>query len=1028
MLLPRLTGSGIAEGPLMSDRIAPPHASARGARYRFAALLGLLVLALGGLRAAHAVGTILQPGDLVLVDNRAFSSGGVIQVNPTSGAQTDVTHDGFLRNPGGLALEPSGHILVADSGASGVPPRIIRVTPASGAQEVVTSGGLLNVPIGIVVAPNGRFYIADAGIPGVVEFNPLTSQQTLISSAGSLVTPEHLTIGPDGFLYVADATLPGVVKVNPVNGSQSVVPHNAALGGVYGLAFDTAGKLFVAEASSGQVFRIDPNTGVQTLVTGTGYLNIPLAMAWRAEGKLVICDRAGGVGGVWSLDPNGNGQPQLISSGGYFGRPQDIAVVPHPVPTQGDLLVVDSDYSSSGGVIRVDRDTHQQNLVSAGGFFQDPVAITVAANGDLLVIDANAIGGPGAVIRVNPQTGAQQVVSSGQYFVNPFGLVETENGDILVVDTQAVPLPDDPNHHQGAVIRVNPATGTQSLVSGGGVGQGVSFLLPNGIALEADGQIMVVDVSGRVLRVNPVTGNRSLRAFGDPFQSPVGIAVEASGNYVVADADAFPYNSGEAGPGGVIRVRPDGVTTSLSQRGLFQSPQGLTVDLNEDLLVVDADAEAGTGAVVLVDPVSGAQTLLSSHGYFSDPRGIAVIPGTAPEAVADDASTFRNAAVLIPALGNDMDAAGGSAVKTTDPQHGTATLTSDGQGFTYQPVAGYVGADSFTYRARANGVLSNTAAVHITVINRAPNVVSNSFSGWRNCPLDVPAPGVLANDSDADGDSLTASVAALPTGGSLDLDADGGFMYTPNPGVTSDSFTYRTHDGHEFSEPATVTITLAADAVKPTCVIGAVVTENPSRIYVPVTLGDAHSGVARVQLTSNSSNCMLEGPNGSTAAVGGSIVLHPALGSLLVKAVKLNPTQKARVELRVTDCSGNWLLCDPVIAELVIPKGARSVVETFSDLPQAEHYFTAENRRPGVDRVQVRVNRAAPKTFNLKPGSTKTFNFSRAMQVGSANRYTVKASGRPGTSVLIVIGDTAPGGASVRSLAHVPGLNFEFGR
>ncbi len=63
-----------------------------------------------------------------------------------------------------------------------------------------------------------------------------------------------------------------------------------------------------------------------------------------------------------------------------------------------------------------------------------------------------------------------------------------------------------------------------------------------------------------------------------------------------------------------------------------------------------------------------------------------------------------------------------------------------------------------------------------------------------NAPTDtltVEAPGVLANDSDADGDSLIAVLVAGPSNGMLTLNRDGSFTYTPNAGFTgADTFTY----------------------------------------------------------------------------------------------------------------------------------------------------------------------------------------------------------------------------------------------
>ena len=75
--------------------------------------------------------------------------------------------------------------------------------------------------------------------------------------------------------------------------------------------------------------------------------------------------------------------------------------------------------------------------------------------------------------------------------------------------------------------------------------------------------------------------------------------------------------------------------------------------------------------------------------------------------------------------------------------------------------------------------------------------------------MNVAANGVLANDTNADGGTLTAVLGTRPAHGSLTLNADGSFSYTPNAGFWgTDSFTYTATDGHATSAPATVTITV----------------------------------------------------------------------------------------------------------------------------------------------------------------------------------------------------------------------------
>lgn len=93
--------------------------------------------------------------------------------------------------------------------------------------------------------------------------------------------------------------------------------------------------------------------------------------------------------------------------------------------------------------------------------------------------------------------------------------------------------------------------------------------------------------------------------------------------------------------------------------------------------------------------------------------------------------------------------------------------------------------------------------------NQAPAAANDAWSMSAGATLAIAAPGVLGNDGDADGDALTAVLANGPASGSLVLDADGGFSYTPNAGFAgTDSFAYRAFDGALYSEIATVSITV----------------------------------------------------------------------------------------------------------------------------------------------------------------------------------------------------------------------------
>lgn len=95
--------------------------------------------------------------------------------------------------------------------------------------------------------------------------------------------------------------------------------------------------------------------------------------------------------------------------------------------------------------------------------------------------------------------------------------------------------------------------------------------------------------------------------------------------------------------------------------------------------------------------------------------------------------------------------------------------------------------------------------------NSAPVAQDDAFTTDEDTPLDVAAPGVLGNDTDADGDALSAALVSGAQHGSVALNADGSFHYTPAADYNGpDSFTYGANDGSADSSTATVSITVEA--------------------------------------------------------------------------------------------------------------------------------------------------------------------------------------------------------------------------
>ena len=172
-------------------------------------------------------------------------------------------------------------------------------------------------------------------------------------------------------------------------------------------------------------------------------------------------------------------------------------------------------------------------------------------------------------------------------------------------------------------------------------------------------------------------------------------------------------------------------------------------------------------------------------------------------------------------LRNDLDPEGTALTATafSTPANGTLSGQADGS-FSYTPNANFNGTDSFTYKASDGDLLSNPQTVSITVraANDDPVVHDDLYHIGEDGTLNVPAPGILINDTDPDGDHLNVDhghqgyTPAMPTNGTLvALNDDGSFTYRPDPDFNgADSFQYVLTDGTAHVAYGTVRITVTA--------------------------------------------------------------------------------------------------------------------------------------------------------------------------------------------------------------------------
>jgi VCBS repeat-containing protein len=282
-----------------------------------------------------------------------------------------------------------------------------------------------------------------------------------------------------------------------------------------------------------------------------------------------------------------------------------------------------------------------------------------------------------------------------------------------------------------------------------------------------------------------------------------------------------------------VTVRGSIVALDAALAGLVYTPAD---DYHgADTLTLETDDLGQTG-------VGGPKTTTSTVGITVgqvDVAPVDTVPGA--QTLAENATLVFSGAHANEISVGDVDSEGGVEQVELTVAHGTLTpgstagltvsgdgtdeLTLEGtiaaldgalEGLTYVPAHDFHAADTLTATADdlghtgAGGPLTTTSTVGITVSTAVYDHASDdSYSTNENEALAVSAPGVLANDTDSDSLPLSAVLVTGPAHGTLTLNANGSFTYTPEHDFAgTDSFTYSDNDGNTASDTATVTLTV----------------------------------------------------------------------------------------------------------------------------------------------------------------------------------------------------------------------------
>jgi trimeric autotransporter adhesin len=665
-----------------------------------------------------------------------------------------------LNAPQGVAVDKSGNIYISDTNNNRVrivtPNGIINTfagTGQVGGPGNMNDGGpanqaYLHLPGGLAVDSSGNVYIADTGDNAIREVTtngiinsiagdglPSYSGDTFLAVNAELHSPEDVALdsaSPPN-VYIADTgnayireitTSTGIINFIAGDGSigysgDGALANVAGLAEPFAIALDSSGNIYFTEPEDGRVREITISNGKINTVVGNGNLGFsgdggaatsamlhsPTGLAIDSSGNLYIADslnnRVRKVTGTTISTLAGSGVLSYSGDGGaatsaQLNSPQAVAV-----DSSGNLYVADTVNS----VVR---------QISPKG-----VITTIAGNGT-----AGYGGDNGAA------TSAQ--------LRSPQGLAVDSSGNVYVADTANARV----RKISGGTITTVAGTGTQGYSGDGAAAASAQLYAPVGVAVDKAGNLYIADVDDSVVRrvspsgiITTVAGNGSQGYSGDTgpaaaamLNGPEGVAVDASGNLYISDT-----------LNGVVRkVTASGTIFTFAGNGIdgysgdggpatsaeFGSPTGLAVDGAGNLYISDSGARIRKIFVSgIIETIAGSGV----RGYSGD-GGIAT------------SSTMNGAAGL--ALDSNGDLfiadAGNNAIRE---------LTSTGVGLS---VASVTNAASNQGGPIAPGEVlviygSNIGAPSLTTYQLSAGAVTTSLAGTSVYINGVAAPVIYTS-------------------------------------------------------------------------------------------------------------------------------------------------------------------------------------------------------------------------------------------------------------------------------------------
>ena len=528
---------------------------------------------------------------------------------------------GAFNNPNATAVDGAGNVFVADMtnhtirkiSPLGVVTTLAGTAGGLGSADGTGAAARFNYPAGLAVDGAGNVLVADTGNHTIRKISPLGVVTTLAGTVGSAGDtdgtgaaaqfhyPRGLAVDAAGNVFVADTGNLTIRKISPAGVVTTLAGTATSLGSTdgtgaaarfsspAGLAVDAAGYVFVADTSNHTIRKISP-AGVVTTLAGTAGMsgstdgtgaaarfNLPIGLAVDGAGNVLVADyknhtirKISPAGVVTTLAGKAGVQGSLNGTGAAarFSSPTGLAV-----DGAGNVLVVDYGNNtirkiSPAGVVTTLAGTagvqDSTDGTGAAARFSNPIGLTVDGAGNVLVADSanhtiRKISPAGVVTTLAGTAGSAGITDgtgAAARFNNPRGLAVDGAGNVLVADA--------PNH---TIRKISPAGVVTTLAGTAGVqdstdgtGAAARFNFPQGLAVDAAGNVLVADTSNHTIRkispagvVTTVVGAAGVRGFNPgplpgALSSPIGLALQGNTLYfsqqngvgMVSDIDQLP--------------------------------------------------------------------------------------------------------------------------------------------------------------------------------------------------------------------------------------------------------------------------------------------------------------------------------------------------------------------------------------------------------------------------------------------------------------------------------------------------------